>query len=105
MEFSNAGFGAIGLQTVFAALNTHLGDKIGMDLMCQKLSAGPRAVLGLDPILIKEGEKAELTLFDPSIEWTFDNSYNKSRSSNSPFIGKELKGKVIGIINGKSSSF
>lgn len=51
--------------------------------------------------VIKEGEKAELTVFDPTIQWTLEKKHIKSKSMNTPFIGKSLKGKVLGIYNQK----
>lgn len=102
MEFSNADFGAIGLQTTFSSCWTDLSDKLSLEDICDKLSNGPRSILGMDLVVIKEGEKANLTLFDPTKKWTFEHKNNKSKSKNSPFIGKELKGVVLGIINGKS---
>ncbi len=104
MEFSYAGFGTIGLQTTFAACLTSIGDKISISTLCDKLSTGPRRLLGLKPIKIAKEEKAELTLFDPDIEWTFDKKANLSKSNNSPFLNTTFKGKVIGIINGKKSA-
>jgi len=63
-----------------------------------------RKIFGLPEIRIKEGEKAELTLFDPSLKWTFTQKANHSKSNNSPFIDQEFDLKVLGIINGKSIS-
>lgn len=102
MEFSNAEFGAIGLQTVFSSCWTALENKISLTDLCHKLSNGPRAILGLESIAIKEGEKAVITLFDPSKKWSFTKENNKSLSNNSPFIEQEFNGTVLGIINGKS---
>jgi len=53
----------------------------------------------LDLPKIKEGEPANLTLFDPNKEWTFSKENIKSKSKNSPFIGKKLKGKVVAVFN------
>jgi len=105
MEFSYAGFGAIGLQTVFPACNTALGDKISIGILCDKLSSGPRKLLGLKPIKILPKNKAELTLFDPELEWTFTDKNNLSKSKNSPYLNTTFKGKVIGIVNGKKQVF
>ena len=42
---------------------------------------------------------ANLTLFSPSLEWTFTEDQILSKSKNSPFIGKNFKGKAVGTIN------
>jgi dihydroorotase len=50
-------------------------------------------------VTVKEGEKANLTLFCPGEEWTMTEKQVHSLSKNTPFTGKKLKGKVTGIIN------
>ncbi len=104
MEFSYADFGAIGLQTAFPALCEALSEKIGVVPLIDKLSNGPRKILGLPEIKIAEGEKAELSLFDPSIQWEFNAKSNLSKSKNSPYLGRTFSCKVLGIINGRSVS-
>jgi dihydroorotase len=42
---------------------------------------------------------ADFTLFTKAGEFIYDEKTIKSKSKNSPFINKQLKGKVIGIIN------
>lgn len=101
LEFSYADFGAIGLETCFAGLNSHLGDDF-LDTIVSCLTVNPRKALRLETPEIKVGNQAELTLFDPSLKWTCDEKSIKSKSMNSPFLGKELIGKPLGIIrNGK----
>ena len=100
LEFSNAAFGATGLETCFAKLNESLGDKLGLDRIIELLAQGPRKILQLDIPQILENEKANLCIFDPELEWTFDRSTCKSKSVNNPYIGTTLKGKVIAVVNG-----
>jgi dihydroorotase len=59
----------------------------------------PRTLLGIPVPYLKEGEKANITLFDPSLEWTLKKQDIHSKSKNTPFIGQKLKGKIIGILN------
>ena len=47
--------------------------------------------------VIKEGEMANLTVFDPKATWRYNTT--ESRSANSPFVGKEMKGKILGVVN------
>jgi dihydroorotase len=42
---------------------------------------------------------ANLTLFDPDTEYIFENSNILSKSKNSAFIGKNLKGKIYGVVS------
>jgi dihydroorotase len=58
-----------------------------------------RNIFGLPIPEIKEGETASLTLFTPDTEFIFEEKMIQSKSKNSPFIGRQLKGRVIGIIN------
>jgi len=67
--------------------------------LIEKLSVAPRKIFGLAVPEIKEGIAANLTLFDPGASVIFDESMIKSKSKNSAFIGRQLKGKVIGIVN------
>jgi dihydroorotase len=68
----------------------------------EKLSTNPRRILGLPPILIREGEMANLTIIDPTIAWKVDVQQFKSKSKNSPFHGRTLIGKAMGVINNGS---
>ena len=101
-EFDNAAFGIINAQTAFSAANTALSDKIELNDFIDKITSSPRRIIGLPVLEIKEGEKANLTLFNPNEQWQLDKSAIVSKSKNSPFINKELTGKVIGIVNNNS---
>ena len=54
---------------------------------------------GIENSLIKEGEKANITFFNPNGNWTFEKENILSKSKNSAFLGTEMKGKVYGIYN------
>jgi dihydroorotase len=97
-EFEYAKNGMIGLQTTYAALQTVLPELSANDLTAI-LSANARKIFGLDDATIKEGNKAELTLFNPKENTVLTKENNKSKSANSPFIDKILKGKVLGIFS------
>ncbi len=92
VEFEVAEFGIIGFQTAFS-----LAVKAGLDinLIVQKLSVNPRNILNVDVPVISEGSEANLVLLDNASEWEYTHQNNKSKSYNSPFIGQNLKGKVV----------
>ena len=99
MSFGYASFGAIGIETTFSAMTTLLDDELDLETIIDKLSVGPRNILGLTVPEISEGENANLCIFDPDLMWTYKSETIKSRSKNSPFIDHVFKGKVLGIIN------
>ena len=98
VEFDNAEFGSIGLESAFGVLNSELGV-----LETIKLLTKGRERFGIKNTKLKEGEVACLTLFNPDGEYTYERSSIKSTSKNSIFIGKQLKGTVYGIINNKKT--
>ena len=94
LEFDLAKNGTIGLESAFGALQTVLPTEV----IVAKLTSG-RAVLGLAAITIAEGEKANITLFNPEGNWTFEMENIQSKSKNSAFLGSALQGKAYGIYN------
>jgi dihydroorotase len=101
VEYTQAPFGIVGLETALGLAITELVEKKFLTLfqLIEKLSKNPRQILGLPEIRIEGGEMANLTLIDPEKEWQVDISAFRSKSKNSPFHGFKLKGKAIGIFN------
>ncbi len=102
LEFDNASNGMIGLETCFSLINSNKG-KIKLEQIIDSITVNPRNILKLPLLKIAEGEKANITLFNPTMEWTFEKKYIHSKSANTPFIGTKFIGKVLGIINNKQS--
>jgi dihydroorotase len=101
VEFIAAPFGIVGLETAIGLSISQLVEPKILTLLqnIEKLSTNPRRILHLPEIKIAEGEKANLTLLDPTIEWSVKVQQFKSKSKNSPFDGWKLKGKALGILN------
>ena len=99
LEFAYADFGIIGLETTFALCNTFLSDTLDMEEMISIFAINPRKLLRLPIPSIKEGEMANLTIFDPEYSWTFSENDICSKSKNTPFVDQTFKGKVIGVVN------
>ena len=107
VEYAQAPFGIVGLETALGLSVTELVNRkyLTLNQLIEKLSVNPRRILSLPMINIAEGDTANLTVFDPEKEWVVDIQAFKSKSKNSPFHGRRLKGKAIGIINNGKSLF
>ena len=96
-----AAFGIIGLETSVGLTITELVDKqvITISRAIELLSVNPRKIMNLKPILFKPGEQANFTIIDPLAEWSVTADSLKSKSSNTPFLNRSLKGKARGIFH------
>ena len=65
VEFDFASFGISGIETAFAAVNTSAAGKVGIERIIDAMTVQPRKILGLEVPEIKEGARAELTIFNP----------------------------------------
>ena len=98
LEFDNANFGAAQLQTVFGALNQHSPKNLEQIITC--LSSKAREISKIQHHAIEIGNKADLTIFDPEIEWELTKNNLISEYPYNPFFEKKIKGKILGVING-----
>lgn len=98
VEFEVAAYGIIALQTVLPLLL-----KAGLDAtqIAEKLSIGPRRVLGLKVPEIAVGAEANFTAYHPAAVWEYNAENNFSKSANSPLLNKKLTGKVRLVYNNK----
>lgn len=98
-EFDKAPPGMLGLETALAVLLTELVEPGFLSLgdLIKAMSTTPARIRSLDghggPIAA--GAPATLVVFDPQATWTVDPARLASLSDNTPFAGRELKGKVV----------
>jgi dihydroorotase len=100
VDYIQAPFGIVGLETAIGLAVTELVETgvLTVTQLIEKFSTNPRKIIGKE-ISVAEGQEANLTIFDPSAEWTVVCAQFHSKSKNSPFNGTTLKGKPVGIIN------
>lgn len=102
-DIKTAPSGMIGLETALALGITNLVREghLTMEQMLEKLTINPARLYHLDSGYLAEGQKADIVIFDESEQWTVSDEFY-SKSSNSPFIGQKLYGRVkYTICNGK----
>lgn len=99
IEFENASFGIIGLESAFGLIGKYLRGHIELEKIIQLISINPRKILNLEDVIIEEHTEANLTFFNPDLEWIFTKNDIASKSENSPFIEESLKGKAFAIYN------
>jgi len=93
ITFEDAKDGTIGLESAFGAVNSLLS----LEETIVSFTEKPRNRFGIKNPSIQIGEKAEITLFNPDIKYTFTEKNILSTSKNSIFIDKKLQGKAYGV--------
>jgi dihydroorotase len=103
-DFVSAPNGITGLDTALVSLHHHFiaTGKFGWDLVVKRFSAEPRRLMGLPAVSIEQGQSVDLILFDPGKETTFTKEFMKSKSQNTPFLNKTLKGSVDLVVLGEN---
>lgn len=97
LEFDLADFGSANQQAFYSVLNSVMDS--GDDDLIQHFTTKPRDILGLPSPTIAEGEDACLTLFSPTLNWSYSKKNNQSKSTASPFFNQAMKGGIVGVIN------
>ena len=103
-ELSKAPNGIIGFETALSAEIMNLVDAghISYTDLVKLTSYNPAKLLNIDKGILEEGKTADITIFNPNEEYVYTKDMIVSKSKNSPFIDKKLKGKVkYTIVNGK----
>lgn len=104
VEFDQAAFGMVGLETSLSLLLqlVHEGRLTPVQLV-ERMSPAPARILKLQGGTLREGAVADVTLIDPDLTFTVDAARFRSLSSNTPFQGRELKGKAVcTLVRGKA---
>lgn len=95
IEFNNAKYGSIAMESLFTSLNTVLP----LELIITKLTTGPKQIFNIQNNRIDIGEKAELSLFNPEGNGSFEEKQILSSSKNSAYLNHPTKGSVYGTIH------
>ena len=101
VEFEKAPNGIVGLETMLGAVLTllHYKQRFELKKIITLLAVNPRKIIGLPQVEIKEGVKANLTIFAPDEKWRVDKNKFLSKGRNTPFAGIRFIGKPKFIIN------
>jgi len=108
VEFDVAPSGVIGLETEFAAFNdllVHRKKIISLDRLVAMLTINPARLLKLDRGTLSPNAPADVVIFDPSEEWTYDKEQSFSLARNTPFHGTTFRGRVKRTIVGGQTVF
>ncbi len=103
-EFDRCPFGIIGLETALAVALDRLvhSGRISLLRLVELFTVGPARVFGLDCGRLAPGAAADITIFDPELEWTYDVNQSLSKSKNSPFHGRRFRGgPVATLVDGR----
>ena len=95
VEFSNAEYGTIGLENLFASLQTILDTETIIDAITSK----PKSIFGLNQTNIEEGKTASISLFSDVNSGIFEEKDILSTSKNSIFLNKKVKGQAYGVFS------
>ncbi|MFB3919978.1 MAG: dihydroorotase [Candidatus Velamenicoccus archaeovorus] len=96
IEFDHAEFGVTGLETECASLVSEFiaSDQMTWMELARLLSSAPAKILGIDKGRLEAGRCADIVIIDPAREWVVTKAAFASKSNNSPFVGRKLKGAV-----------
>jgi dihydroorotase len=94
VDFDKAPFGIIGLETaVPLTLALVRAGVLSLPAAIRTLSLNPATILGVNGGALAQGKPADLAILDPEQEFVLEASHIHSKSKNSPFVGKQLKGQ------------
>lgn len=96
LEFGNAPFGMIGLETAVPLVITELilKENFSWTEVIAKMTVNPAQIIHENLGVVKPGAVADLTIINPEKKWRLIPERIRSRSKNSPWLNKELTGQV-----------
>ncbi len=106
LEFDAAAFGIIGLETALALYVEALLSPgvVGWMRLVEMMTLAPARLCGLEHTLglghLRVGGPADVTVIDPGMEWTVEMKDLASRSRNTPFLGRRMRGRAVATIVG-----
>jgi dihydroorotase len=100
VEFDYAPFGITGFDTELplSLMQLYHTKRLSLSDIIAKFTVAPAKLLKLDKGTLNVGADADVTLFDPDVEWSYDRTQSASKSKNSPFHGWQMKGKAVATI-------
>jgi dihydroorotase len=106
VEFNVAANGIIGLETSLPLSLKLVEDGVlTLNQLIEKMSVNPSKILGISRGSLRAGSVADLTVIDPSAEWTVETETLASKSRNTPFAGWKMKGRAACTIRGGAVVF
>ncbi len=103
--FDDAPFGIVGLETAFAVAHTELvqGGILTLPALIARMSTEPARIFHLPGGTLAPGAPADVVVLDPTVQWTVDPAAFRSKSRNSPFVGRTLTGRAaLTLVGGKT---
>jgi dihydroorotase len=103
-EFADAPNGIVGLETALAVNVTWLvaSGIIDLPTLVEKMSCAPARVFRLPGGTLRRGSAGDVTVFDPEAKWTVDPARFRSKGRNTPYAGRELRGRVhLTLVHGR----
>jgi dihydroorotase len=109
VEFDHAAFGMIGLETALPLVFDLVRDQV-IDLVraIALLTIGPARIFGLDGAgagTLRTAAPADIAVIDPDLDWIVDGAALRSRSRNTPFLGRAMRGGAVLTLMGGRPTF
>jgi dihydroorotase len=104
LPFGEADPGTTGLEVLLPLILKWASEEgIGLPVALAKASSGAAAILGIDRGQMKVGAKADICVFDPHRAWTVERQTLASQGKHTPYLGRELLGRVqYTLVGGKT---